>query len=170
VKKAVPNLSAVSMLDWAKMAAYIDGEGSIYISSAQKHARNFPVFTLGLNVSNTDRRLVEWCKSIFGGSIKTKTHPRTKRRTSYIWICYSDHAVAVLNGCIPHFVIKKRQAMTAVAFQCLSNIRSDEDRRFFSPGVRKVRAILCDHLHALKEPKLEALLAERKVEVPTYVQ
>ena len=62
-----PDLSQISQIDWARLAAYIDGEGCISIKSvAGYNAAARRVFYIDLAVTNTDVRLLSWLRSIFG--------------------------------------------------------------------------------------------------------
>ena len=60
-------------MDYARLAAYIDGEGCITICVAHgnSHGRPWPNESLYLNVSvhNTDPRLIDWCAERWGGRV-----------------------------------------------------------------------------------------------------
>ena len=158
--------SKVSMFDWAKLAAFIDGEGSIFIAK-QTRARGKVYYKLCVCVANTDMRLMRWCKERFGGSIGKQTAKSNSTRPCYRWNCHIANVIDVLNGCMIHFVIKEQQAKTALTFQCLVNAGA---RKPYTSDDVFLRETFCQHLVDLKTPKLEALPTERKVEVSNYVQ
>jgi hypothetical protein len=111
-------MKEVSKIDWARLAAYIDGEGCILIKS------NKPRITLGdvneryherVIVANTDARLIVWLKETFGvGNVTTHqlnlTPGHRMRRLRYDWEVTCKDAVWILQGTLPYFVIKREQA------------------------------------------------------------
>jgi hypothetical protein len=107
-------------IDWARLAAYIDGEGSIYITESTRRRpgrADHRVMAVTICVVNTDPRLIRWCKENFGGNTGVM-HKKVKRhRTSWAWRIASGSAVNVLKGCYQYFIVKKEQADLAIAFQ-----------------------------------------------------
>lgn len=118
-----------SQIDWARMAAYIDGEGSILInprrgrigSGSGKYSSLFSTFYLKVTVSNTDVRLLIWIEDTFGGSYKdtnSKNYYEGKNwKRSYHWSASSGRAAWILYNCLPYFVIKKEQAEIGIQLQ-----------------------------------------------------
>jgi hypothetical protein len=125
----------IKATDWAKLAAYIDGEGNITINETwekrnkygrQDRKRN----TLMVSVHNTDARMLVWCKSTFGvGFIHLKQKhdfslppaegKRVYKRSCWTWTCCSKEAEAILRGCRQYFTIKGEQADVAFAFRSI---------------------------------------------------
>ena len=98
-------------IDWAMLAAYIDGEGCITVATSY-------CSKLVLNISNTDPRLTTWCKDKFGGSICR--HSRTNngnRRPLFVWQVSQVKAQVILENCLPYFKIKREQAEVALAIR-----------------------------------------------------
>lgn len=116
-----PDLSNVSELDWARLAAYIDGEGCISIKSVHGYhaAKSRRVFYLDVTVANTDPRLGQWLKTIFGGSVSVskRGHLSPNWAPLITWTVASAHAAAIVLRCLPFFVIKREQADVALSFQ-----------------------------------------------------
>lgn len=112
------DLTTISEVDWARLAAYIDGEGCISIKGvkgAQDWSRR--VLYVDLTISNTDVRLVEWLLK-FGGSVHMgKQRNPEKWAVPYSWNAASRHAALLLTQCLPYFIIKRDQAEIALAFQ-----------------------------------------------------
>src|SRR6266436_1261162 len=52
--------------DWARMAAYIDGEGSINLSPRRTNLGKTLTLCAKVVVTNTDFRLAKWCLDNFG--------------------------------------------------------------------------------------------------------
>lgn len=122
MKRVQKDLSSVSDVDWARLAAYIDGEGSILISECtSKKPFNNGRHRLYLRVivANTDPRLPRWLKETFGGGIvallrypKQSTH-----RVVLKWHVSCASAERALRGALPYMLIKRDQAEVAIAFQ-----------------------------------------------------
>lgn len=98
--------------DWIRLAAYIDGEGSITIPSGKGSAS-----ALAVQVYNTDPRLSLWCRFIFGGSIGNQDRRGRRRKTLFRWSVSSSRAEWVVRNCIDFSLIKKEQMAIAIAFR-----------------------------------------------------
>ncbi len=114
------DLSKVSQIDWARLAAYIDGEGCITIKSvhgAREASRR--VMYVDINVTNTDVRLTAWLQQTFGGSVYLNHGNRgnVKWAPAAAWNVASKYAAEILANCLPYFIIKRDQADVALAFQ-----------------------------------------------------
>ena len=104
--------------DWIRLAAFIDGEGAIYVKPV--HGQNRKYTQLVISIANCDPRLPMWCKETFGGSVhRTKSNPRhnAKWREAWSWRIYSSTAEGVLVNCLPYFLLKKEQADVALAYR-----------------------------------------------------
>lgn len=106
------DLSGVSLIDWARLAAYIDGEGHIAINQEQRGYQYIRIV-----VTNTDPRLIAWLLTTFGGGVM-KGKPQSERhRKVYKWSASCRHAEALLRAAQPFFITKRDQAEIALAFQ-----------------------------------------------------
>lgn len=156
-------------IQWAQMAAFIDGEGSILINPRRsrvgvgwgKNATLASTFYLRLTVANTDVRLPVWCKRIFGGSYKEATNTEkwykdTNRKTPYHWNCTSNRAAWILHNCMPYFVMKMEQAEIGMALQ--------ESMSLLNRGNRLSDEVV-EHRRNLKK-RLLVLKARGKVILP----
>lgn len=117
-----PDFSTISDIDWARMAAYVDGEGHIVINmySGKDAERRFAKHYLVVGVTNTDPRLPLWCAETFGGHVITDKHNHRRKsvnRPIYKWMASCRVAFEVVSGCLPYMIIKKEQAEIAIAFQ-----------------------------------------------------
>lgn len=104
-------------IDWARLAAFIDGEGHIAVRTQkpQKLGRTRRHF-LEIKISNTDIRLMAWLKSTFGANFYLQ--PMVDgRKPVYQWIVNSCKAEEILRQCLPYFVIKRQHAEIGIAFQ-----------------------------------------------------
>lgn len=105
-------------IDWAMLAAYIDGEGSILINS-QRH-KNVLMY-VRVTVANTDVRLMAWLVEKFGGTYRDantlKYYEGKNWKRAYHWGLGSARACWLLHNCMPYFVIKAEQAQIALQLQ-----------------------------------------------------
>jgi len=106
----------VSVIDWARMAVLIDGEGCISIGKQRVSAKH-AYHCLYLSVTNTDLRIVAWCNKTFGGSIHIKRRRSSSRKECFQWVASSKRAEEVIRGCLPYFLSKREQAELALLFR-----------------------------------------------------
>lgn len=112
-------LDAVPQIEWARLAAYIDGEGCISIARVKGYAKSSrPVLYLSITVANTDPRLIQWLTTRFGGATHVAKRPHGKPWSpAYTWNAASRHGAELLRRALPFFIIKREQAEIALAFQ-----------------------------------------------------
>lgn len=99
------------------LAGIIDGEGtvSLEIQNANKTCRKTDYYAVRLLVTNTNKRLIDWCHENFGGTIRARTkHP--KRKQCYNWSIHSFGAIAILEECEPFMINKRRHAQILIEF------------------------------------------------------
>jgi hypothetical protein len=91
------------------VAGIIDGEGHFAIKKSLLHGR-YLGFTAHLNVSNTNRAILERFAKIVGfGTIYKRTYRDSKRKPCFIWDAHGYHAVVVCRLVLAHLV-KREQA------------------------------------------------------------
>jgi hypothetical protein len=125
------DFSAVSEIDWARLAAYIDGEGCIRIAGVKgKQEWSRRVLYLEVTVANTFAGLSEWLKVTFGGSIWTGNKNHAKWKPVFMWVVGSRHAALVLERCYPYMIVKREQALVGMAFQAtIRTVRKGQPRQ-----------------------------------------
>jgi hypothetical protein len=137
-------------VDWARLAAFIDGEGSIVINKAGKNGTRF---TVRISISNTDPRLIHWIKNTFGGSVCIHRVSNPKHRDSMKWDAACREAQTILQNCYQYLIIKREQADVALAYyetvptQCMGSTR-------IKPEVIEKRQELRDKISRLKKVSL----------------
>lgn len=117
-------------IDWARLAAFIDGEGCIRTVSQKRRGRDymFPE----ISISNQDPRLIAWCRERFGGYVSHQGPPaRNVKRRHRIFRWYASCSVAheIFLGCLPYFVIKRNQAEMAITFRDLTMCRPESGKK-----------------------------------------
>jgi hypothetical protein len=103
---------------WPYMAGIMDSEGSISLSISRKSS-GYEGFNLMIQATNTDRRLIDWVVSNFGGRfvLETKTNSFKFGSKVFRWVVYgSENQEAFLLGVMPYLVIKKQQALLSLQF------------------------------------------------------
>ncbi|HEV8525223.1 MAG TPA: hypothetical protein VGQ71_12040 [Terriglobales bacterium] len=146
-------------LDWVRLAAYIDGEGSILIT--ERHYKTSPYLGMYIRVvlANTDPRLCLWAQERFGGVfvISQRDKP-AHHKTPYKWHVSCNQAACILERCLPYLLLKREQAEIALAFQ--STVTNGRGRG----------AKLTDEERAIRESCKEDLLRLRQQRIlPEHV-
>lgn len=141
ITKRIPN-----EIDWARLAAFIDGEGCISLSLRTEGGREYTY--LHLVITNCDFSLMQWLGETFGGSVYNKPNNRSKSnwKPAFCWCAFNKQASRLLENCLPYFVMKRKQAEIAIAHQLLCvGRRSKKESPLFSQ-----RRALRDELSSLK--------------------
>jgi|SRR5665213_62050 len=126
--------------EWAYLAGFIDGEGSICPWSRTA------IPNIGLHVPNTDRRVFEWIALHFPGVGAINFHRRRKthRKDYWSWDLTGRALAPVLDGVLPFLVLKARQAELALLF-----IETIGHERKLSQETRETRRDLATRLSQL---------------------
>lgn len=116
----VRKLETVSEIDWARLAAFIDGEGTITIASSPRRGRAAcDQHELKLTIANTSLLLFKWIIGTFGG--RTRTCQYNTRLPINFWIVNELQSEEIIRRCLPYFIIKREQAEIALAFRELKS-------------------------------------------------
>lgn len=147
--------------DWIKLAAFIDGEGSISIKNLNTKVGRYS--QLFVAIANTDPRLPVWCRSTFGGLLygsDSNVHRSTKWRRYWRWIIFSGQAEEIIRGCLPHFLLKKEQAEVALAYRAtFRSCRGHGKMQKITEAELAIRQSCRDQLQRLKKQlPLEAFI------------
>jgi hypothetical protein len=151
-------MKETSQIDWARLAAYIDGEGCIDALQAQRKRRDGKpshAFILRLSVHNTDPRLALWCHETAGaGHVHVDPRPSKKdgyvRRPMFSWFACNKIAETVLRNCLPYSVIKREQMEVALALRDTFAITRYKGPRPVTQDMLRYRLDLCAKLKKLK--------------------
>ena len=134
----------ISQIEWAQLAAYIDGEGCIAIlMKDRKQGRwDWRAFDLVIRVTNTDHRLPNWCHERFGGKLKLayKKNYRKAYKACFNWEVYGKSCTDILRGILPYSVIKKEQI--AIALEYVETLQKTYHRHTMPESVKAKRAEL----------------------------
>ncbi len=105
-------------LTLAYTAGLFDGEGSVVIGVGKTRAGS-PLHWLQVQITSTDRSVIEWLREEFGGHISSNSRSKLANghRPCWAWRVMSNQAKNFLELLLPHLKVKKRQAELAIAFQ-----------------------------------------------------
>lgn len=143
-----------SVYDWCRLAAFIDGEGSVQLNP-YSNRRLGAVFQVRVIITNTNPALPLWLTANFGGNVVSRDHGNPKWKMAYTWSCTAARAAWILHNCMPWFLLKKAQAELVLEMQ----ERIDHTRRgrglSLSEAEREYRTGLQEQVKALnaKGPK-----------------
>jgi hypothetical protein len=111
--------SEPTQIDWARLAAYIDGEGTVYINREKPRKADWsPRHFLCVMVTNTDSRLINWLVERFGGTVYS-VPCNLGKKPIYRWQLNERLAAHVLRNCLSFMIMKREQAEVGVAFSDL---------------------------------------------------
>lgn len=159
-KPAIPledfkaRLVSIPDIDWARLAAFIDGEGSIVIARARpmaKYRQRSISYSLNVTITNTSPQLIAWLNGNFGGSVHSKKLAGG-HRPIWSWHLLEKQAEAVLQKCLPYFIIKQQQAEIGIAF-CTLKARSGPRFVRVSEESLQQREKLRNKIHLLNSPQ-----------------
>lgn len=97
------------------LAAMIDGEGTIMIEKNKPLKKKNIGYVLSVKVYNTNKELMEWLKTNFGGGVHSRKYEENK--TTYTWHIHSENAYKILKRTMDYLIIKREQAELAIDFQ-----------------------------------------------------
>jgi|SRR5580692_2853114 hypothetical protein len=140
-----------TQIDWARLAAFIDGEGTIVIKPyLVKYTQLF------VRIANTDPRLPLWCRKCFDhGKVYASDSQSRKfpgRMRVYTWIVQSKKAELILRGCLPYFILKKEQAEIALAYrETFNHIKGNTPLQELTPARYALREHYRQELSRIKK-------------------
>lgn len=147
MKREPLNLVSVAEKDWVRLAAFIDGEGSILLNRFVGRKKTQRRLWLRVIVVNTDIRLPQWIVSVFGGTcVSSDMRKSIKHRQCWRWQVSCRQAAQILEGCLPYFLLKREQAEVALCFQ--STVRGPG--HLVTQEVSDLRERMRQQLHDMK--------------------
>jgi hypothetical protein len=105
------------LIDIARLAAYIDGEGYIGILKAKNSASYYGYrYVPRVQVTNTNYTLIDWLSFMFDFKIFEHHSPDASRRTCYHAELANQKAVDIAEKILPFLIIKPKQAELLIKF------------------------------------------------------
>lgn len=95
----------MNKLDWAYLAGFLDGEGSITLRLNPKKDN----VSMRVEISNTDEGVMLWIQSQLGGHLVVQDKPPYKK--VWKWVASGrESCQRILYGCYPYMRVKRPQA------------------------------------------------------------
>jgi len=110
------------MLTKEYIAGFFDGEGCIRINKwFRKRGSKFGGcydYTLGTKLTNSNRMVLDECKTLYGGFIgEVEDKRKSTYKKKYAWELKSNDAVKLLRDILPLLLVKRQEAALAIYFQ-----------------------------------------------------
>lgn len=115
-KKGNKGEPVVKETEKAYLAGLLDGEGTVSILRT-KGGKGVETIIASIEVSNTDIRMIQWMKDLFGGNVVLSNRKRTRdgKWKPLYRIAYRGRSVdRILNLALPYLKLKVRQAQLAL--------------------------------------------------------
>jgi hypothetical protein len=96
----------VKETDVAYAAGFFDGEGHVRCDIV----KGYPM--LSLNVSQNERRPLEWLQILFGGHIHAQRG--NKRSLCFVWQVNTNEAARFIEVVLPYLMVKEAEAQEAL--------------------------------------------------------
>ena len=142
-------LDSVDPIDWARLAAFVDGEGCLMLSSSKTQA-DIGNRRVGVTISNTNPMLMNWLASVFGGSICNVRACNQRSKPSFMWTISSRRAERVIHGILPYLLLKTEQAKLLLEYRKCMNFGRNQTYRLTAEDLA-IRQGLADRLHGLNK-------------------
>lgn len=111
------NYEAISPIDWARIAAYIDGEGCIRIHQNSPHRKTGEIYHgVLIIIAQREPELPEWLMNTFGGFLY-RSKEREGKTTMFYWRASTVQAFEILKRCRPYMIVKGNQADVAIEYR-----------------------------------------------------
>lgn len=150
-------LDSVSETSFARLAAYIDGEGCINISGSPRRGKSaVRTHEMKLTVTNTSLLLFDWIVSAFGGKVvlANSNYNKPNTKVCWRWLINEIQSEEILRRCLPYFIVKQEQARVALAFRDIKRRKFDEYRnRRVTPKMLEERDALQKRISELNSVK-----------------
>ena len=104
--------TTTGLFDPPYVAGLLDGEGTILIYRVKDY------YQLSVRITNTDLKVLESLKNLFGGDIGSKCEKVSKRtRPCWTWQIQGPKSAELLIELYPYMLVKREQARLALEFQ-----------------------------------------------------
>lgn len=139
----------------AWLAGFIDGEGSIVLSSHKPNPRKRQVsqlWVMRLTVTNSYQESIMLIQSWFGGSVEKRKRAKPHHKQTWKWECSGKRARFVLEKIKPYLIVKKSQCELALKYaETLWISGRGHGRNKLSERVLKIRGELVSKVRALNK-------------------
>jgi hypothetical protein len=144
-------------LHLAYLAGIVDGEGCIHIGYYFNKTQKRSVYHSLLQITSTDRCLIEWLLSNFGGLSSIYTEAQTPKNSTlkpYSWKASGERLTHICEVLLPFAIIKKDQLQIMLEFR--KTFQDQHEPKKGQQGIQAMSPELIDYRHSLMS-KLRAL-------------
>jgi hypothetical protein len=130
----------------AYLAGIVDGEGCIHIGHYFNKSQNQKVFHSLLQITSTDKCLIEWLTNIFGGNSSVYTDAQTPKNSTlkpYVWKASGERLTHLCELLIPFAIIKKEQLEIMLEFR--RTFQDQHEPRKGQQGIQSMSQELIDY-------------------------
>lgn len=114
MRKPLPTLKDIPLLEIGRLVGLIDGEGSFCFNRQRERGREH--YSLQIRVFNTHRGVLEGLVRFWGGVICMSSKRRAlHHKQGYFWCASTRLAIPILKLVGPHLVIKRRHGEVVMA-------------------------------------------------------
>lgn len=128
----------LSERDISYLAGLVDGEGSVSLFTRGQAEKGY--VTPSLQITNCDRRLIDWLHENLGGQVYEQK-PRSRRRPCWLWCCFGKVARDIIKRVEPSLIVKGEQARVVLRLGepgCRNSL-SDEEREQRYAAIAEMR-------------------------------
>lgn len=137
-------------LHLAYLAGIIDGEGCIHIGYYFNKSQNRAVYHTLIQISNTEKCLIEWLENTFGGkaALYTKAQtPKNSRQIPYVWKITGDALTHICRLVLPYMISKKNQIEIMIKMR--ETFHDQHEPKKGQQGIQPMSQELIDYRHSL---------------------
>lgn len=118
----VVDYDLVSDIDWARLAAYIDGEGCIRIHQNSPHRKTGEIYHgVMIVIAQREAALPRWLTDTFGGFFY-QAKARQGYTTMHYWRVSTVQSCEILRRCKAYMIVKGEQADVAIEYRDTTGI------------------------------------------------
>jgi len=147
----------------AYLAGIVDGEGCIHIGYYFNKSQNRSVYHSLLQITSTDKCLIDWLTEIFGGHYSVYTEAQTPKNSTlkpYNWKASGERLTHLCELLIPYAIIKKEQLKIMLEFR--RTFQDQHEPKKGQQGIQPITQELIDYRHSLLS-KLRSLHCRKGV-------
>ncbi len=134
----------------AYLAGIVDGEGCIHIGYYFNKTQGRSVYHSLLQITNTDKCLIEWLLQNFGGLSSIYTEAQTPKNSTikpYSWKASGERLTHLCELLLPYAIIKKNQLEIMLEFR--KTFQDQHEPKKGQQGIQAMSQELIDYRHSL---------------------
>lgn len=134
----------------AYLAGIVDGEGCIHIGYYFNKTQNRYVYHSLLQITSTDKCLIDWLINMFGGNSSVYTEAQTPKNSTlkpYVWKVSGERLTHLCELILPYAIIKKEQLQVMLEFR--STFQDQHEPKKGQQGIQAMSQELIDYRHTL---------------------